>query len=294
MIENEQMEPLAGTELRKLQLIELELLLEFDRICRKHRIPYSIIGGTLLGAVRHKGFIPWDDDADVALLRSDYDAFVKALDQELDHERFYFQDRFLTEAYRWGYGKLRRHGTSFVRPNTEHLPYEQGVYIDIMPVDYIPDSFFGRWVCNGIAWFFRKASWAEIGKQTEQNPVFRCCYRLLSWIPFSALNRWFQRFITYLNRKPTKYLRCLAVPVVTSKGAEGGYWRYRSEWLENLAEYEFEGCYLMGFADSSAPLSRMYGDYMSPVKFPPVTFSGYGLLPVSEIQVDERLKQNLR
>ena len=60
---------LTDTQLQKLQLIELELLQEVDRICRKCNIHYNIIAGTLLGAVRHGGFIPWDDDADVALLR---------------------------------------------------------------------------------------------------------------------------------------------------------------------------------------------------------------------------------
>ncbi|MFR8069330.1 MAG: phosphorylcholine transferase LicD [Clostridium sp.] len=283
-------EPLAGKELRILQLTELELLIEFDRICRKNKIRYTIIGGTLLGAVRHKGFVPWDDDADVALLRSDYDAFVKALERDLDQERFYFQDRERTECYRWGYGKLRRKGTSFVRPNTEHLPYEQGVYIDVMPVDYIPDGKTGQLICNLICFFFRKAYWSEVGKQTESNHLYRFFYKILSFIPLSALNRGFKKFTVYLNRKPTTYLRCLAVPVVTSRG-NSGYWRYRSKWLEHLEDYEFEGYPLAGFADSESPLRRMYGDYLKPVKFPPVSLSGCELLPISEIQVDEKLKE---
>ena len=117
MSEVQQIKPLSGKKLRILQLTELELLLEFDRICRKNGIRYTIIGGTLLGAVRHKGFVPWDDDADVALLRSDYDAFVKALDEDLDKERFYFQDRGLSMGIwktqtSWNILYPSEHGTS--------------------------------------------------------------------------------------------------------------------------------------------------------------------------------------
>ena len=79
-------------ELKKLQKIELEMLIEIDRICKKNQIKYTLIGGSLLGAVRHKGFIPWDDDADVAMLREEYDRFVKACEVDLDTNRFYFQD----------------------------------------------------------------------------------------------------------------------------------------------------------------------------------------------------------
>ena len=66
---------LTEQELKQLQSIELELLIEFNRICRKYNIIYSIDGGTLLGAVRHGGFIPWDDDADVIMVRSEYEKF---------------------------------------------------------------------------------------------------------------------------------------------------------------------------------------------------------------------------
>ena len=83
---------LNETQLRQLQMTELELLEEVDRICKKCNIHYNIIAGTLLGAVRHGGFIPWDDDADVALLRPEYEKFRKACETELDTSRFYFQD----------------------------------------------------------------------------------------------------------------------------------------------------------------------------------------------------------
>ena len=68
---------IKGEEFRKLQLVELELLVEFDRVCRENNINYVIFAGTLLGAVRHQGYIPWDDDTDVALLREDYEKFKK-------------------------------------------------------------------------------------------------------------------------------------------------------------------------------------------------------------------------
>ena len=88
----EQKYQISEAELKQLQRIELEMLVELDRICRKYRIEYSLDGGTLLGAVRHKGFIPWDDDADVIMLRREYMKFRKACRKDLDHTRFFLQD----------------------------------------------------------------------------------------------------------------------------------------------------------------------------------------------------------
>ena len=114
---------LTESVLKQIHNIELEMLIEVDRICRKNNINYTIIGGTLLGAVRNGGFIPWDDDADVAMLRPEYEKFTNVLKKDLDISRFYFQDMRVTDGYRWGYGKIRRRNTLFLRENQELMSY---------------------------------------------------------------------------------------------------------------------------------------------------------------------------
>ena len=134
---------LDDKQLRQLQLIELEMLLEVDRICRKNQINYTITGGTLLGAVRHKGFIPWDDDADVALLRDEYERFCDACEKDLDKEKFFLQNWETDKNFNSGYAKLRRNNTHYVRVGQVKMKYHNGIY---MP------NFLRIFVC----FFFKK------------------------------------------------------------------------------------------------------------------------------------------
>ena len=80
----------CGMDLKELQNILLDILIEFNRICKKYNIKYSLAFGTLLGAVRHKGFIPWDDDVDVMMDRKNFDRFCKICPQEISKEFFFF------------------------------------------------------------------------------------------------------------------------------------------------------------------------------------------------------------
>ena len=185
---------LSEAELRELQMIEVEMLVEVDRICKKCGIKYCISAGTLLGAVRHKGFIPWDDDADVAFLRPEYEKFREACETELDHDRFYFQDYRNTKGYRWGYGKLRRKNTKFIRLHQEYMPYEQGVFIDIMPYDNVPDNILARKVHNFKCFMYRKCFWAPLGKNQEEG-IKKVAYKILDKIPDKKLYASFNRFL---------------------------------------------------------------------------------------------------
>lgn len=247
-------------QLRQLQLIELEMLIEVDRICTKCNIRYNIIGGTLLGAVRHAGFIPWDDDADIAMLRTEYNRFKEVCAVELDHSRFYFQDADETEGYRWSYGKLRRKKTLFLRENQEHMPYEQGVFIDIFPIDGVPDNYILR-ALNGFHCFcIRKIFWAEVGKIADKNAMKRFLYKQLSRIPREKVLRHYNKLVQKRNNKETKRARIALMPV-PNRG-----FGYMKKWFDNSGGYVFEGHALKGIKDYQDFLSFEFGDYM---KLPP-------------------------
>lgn len=247
---------LSETELRRVQAVLLELLCEVRRICDLADIRYAIIAGTLLGAVRHGGFIPWDDDADVALLRDEYEAFRTACEKYLDTERFYFQDHRNTPGYRWGYGKLRRKHSQYVVYGTEHLPYEQGIWIDIFPLDNIPERWGGRAVCNLHCFLIRKLLYSESGKYREPQWFKRGLYRLLSQIPLKKVIAHYEKYIWRRNQKRTSWVRILMFP--TPNWTYG----YLRSWYENVSEITFEGEKFSGVRDRDGYLTFKFGDYL--------------------------------
>ena len=258
--------------LRKIQLTQLEMLCEVDRICKKCGIHYNIIAGTLLGAVRHGGFIPWDDDADVALLRSEYVKFREACKTELDTSRFEFQDHEVTPGYLWGYGKLRRKGTLFLREHQEHLPYFQGIFIDIFPLDGVPDIYFLRCIHNFNCFCIRKALWAEVGRIADRSAFKRGLYSLLSKIPKKRI---FKRYAKFTKKNAgSGWVRRLTFPTPNRK------YGYLREWYENSADIKFEGVTFSGIKDYDAYLSFKFGDYMT---LPPE--EKRKTHPVSEIKI---------
>ena len=122
----------------------LLLLKEFDRVCKVLNIPYTLFAGTMLGAVRHEGFIPWDDDLDVLMMRSDYERFLAEAGAVLDSDKFYLQKEF-SEHWPMFFSKLRLNNTACLEKYHPKDPeVHQGVYIDIFPCDNGAKSEFGR------------------------------------------------------------------------------------------------------------------------------------------------------
>ncbi len=246
---------LEKNNLRKLQLTELEILKEFDRICRKNDIRYTLTGGTLLGAVRHGGFIPWDDDADVSMLRSEYEKFRTACEMDLNNE-YYFQDMRNTEGYRWGYGKLRKKGTLFLRENQEHMPYEQGVFIDIFPRDGVPDGLINRKLHKFRCFCVRKILWSEVGRIADSRRYMRMWFRFLSKAAGKHVYGIYGNLVKKSNRRNTQLVRNLTFPVPNGKD---GYLR---KWYEESVELEFEGHKFLANKSYKEWLEQEFGDYM--------------------------------
>ncbi len=136
--------PATPPPVRSHQLAILQLLEEFDRVCTLLGIPYVLFAGTLLGAVRHQGFVPWDDDLDVLLLRRDYQRFLGEAPAVLDRERFYMQGEF-SDHWPMFFSKLRLNGTTCLEPFSPRDPQmHQGVCMDIFPCDAAAGSPLGR------------------------------------------------------------------------------------------------------------------------------------------------------
>lgn len=125
--------------LQKLKRTELDILKDFISICRKYNLPYFATGGTAIGALRHQGFIPWDDDIDVCMLREDYDRFMEVAPKEMG-DRYIFMTTETEKKYPLMFGKMVKRNTRFVEDAYQQTDYPLGIFIDIFPYDKTPED----------------------------------------------------------------------------------------------------------------------------------------------------------
>lgn len=275
---------LSKKDFRRMQLVELDLLIEFDRVCRLHDIKYSLCSGTQLGAVRHKGFIPWDDDIDVCMLREEYEKFKTLAIPDLNSDICFFQDHTTDKYYRWGFGKIRRKGTTYIRAGQEHMKYKTGVFIDIIPYDDVPDNIIGQVFQSIYCFCLRKILWAQVGKKNEKG-FLKVWYKMLSVIPSDWVFALLKPCISKNNNSTGNRVRGLMFP---APGVEYGATTKLSErfgmpkkWFTELNEYEFENHLFLGTAYPHEYLTYKFGDYM---KLPPLD-QREGHAPVSFIDL---------
>ena len=238
--------------LNQHQTVLLELLKEFDRVCKKHNIPYIVFCGSAIGAVRHHGFIPWDDDLDVSLLREDYERLL-ALPHSEWGEAYYLQAEF-SDHWPMNFSKLRKNNTTCLEKYHPKDPAShQGIYIDVFPCDNAADTekkrlrqFRASRVVVAKALNRRGYETNSRGKKL----VMAIC-RLLPM----------KLFYTYAKGSKLKnseyvhtFLACTSKP---KKGI------YRREWFTERVEMEFEDMKVPVSAHYHDLLTTMYGDYMT-------------------------------
>lgn len=135
---------LVTVDRKKVWAVVLDLLIEFDAVCKKHNIKYFLDGGSLLGAIRHNGFIPWDDDIDVTMPREDYDRFLQ-LGNEFKYP-YFFQTPYTDSGCFYTYAKIRNSNTTALNQLFKYQGFNQGIWITVFPLD----KFFLDKTCEDI------------------------------------------------------------------------------------------------------------------------------------------------
>ena len=254
------MRAMTSKEVKKCQL---DLLMELDEYCRTNKIQYFLFAGSLIGAVRHKGFIPWDDDIDVCMKREDYDFFFANFNKQKNHygKAVCIENdvNYYTPA-----GKILDSRTILVEEI--NLNYPIGVYIDVFPLDRMPDDITEITILNRRIDKYRKAITLKTSKVSKdrtwyKNAVLRIGELFLKPISMRYLLNNISR-LAQTYKDVTSCTRLADISVFTYGMKEV---HLMSE-FEKTVELEFEGRIFWGPCGYDSVLKRMYGDYM---KLPP-------------------------
>ncbi len=250
--------------LRKVQLLMLEIAKELKRVCEKNNIRYFLMWGTLLGAVRHGGFIPWDDDMDFGMLREDYEKFIEACKKDLD-PRFFLQTWDTDPNFPLAFAKLRLNGTHFLEKFSEKAQMNNGIFIDIFPLDHVPDSDFANKVRSSRCFVCERLMWLKkgMGKNIKEESLggkikYNVFYTLSKVVPYEWLKKHYEKILRGDNAQKTG--RVDGPTVFHFFGVTG----FSSKWPSEIEEIPFETTQFPAFKDKEGYLTFFYGDYMTP------------------------------
>ena len=241
---------------KKIWAIELDLLSELDRVCRKHGLPYILWAGTLLGAVRHKGFIPWDDDIDVAMFREDYEKLL-TLKDEFRHP-YFLQTPHTDPEAGYTHAKIRNSNTTAFNRLWGYRKYNLGMYIDIFPFEYLHMEGIQDRVDEIERLSVQNSLWMKMPSPYKNERDIRRikdCEVKTSDDVVRNFDR-IQELATMYNGIPEQYVNKVITKVKQIK-------RYPATMFTDTVEMEFEKHMFPVPREWDRVCALMYGDYMT-------------------------------
>ena len=252
-------------DFKELQKIELNILVYFDKFCRQNDLRYSLLGGTLLGAVRHKGFIPWDDDIDVMMPRSDY---IKLCASFPNNEEYVLLNNSNNPKFGYMYAKIIDNRTIIDEKNTNRNNLVSGVFIDIFIYDGMGNTINSAKRKFNSSSFLRELLVASNWKKYFRSKTHSFLYEPARFLLYLASRFINQRKI--IKRVEGKYKsldfdKCNYVGNLCSDRRDKSI--IKRSFFDDFIELEFETYKFMAFKGYETYLIAMYGDYM---QLPPV------------------------
>lgn len=259
MSENTLMTKLTPDILEKLQLTQIEILEEIVRICEKYHLRYFMIYGTLIGAIRHQGFIPWDDDLDIGMPRDDYEKFMQVAKSELS-EKYYLQNTDTESEYWLTFAKIRKNNTVFEEPSVAGMSdkIHKGIFVDIFPFDYVKKN---SGVFVHLQFILSKAiietMYYKAGVySTKASLNYKTLDSVLNMLSMRMLSKLQSKIASAQNRKKSKYLADLN----SSRKYLAAI--YPISYFLPVQDGDFAGKKFKIPNDYDTYLKMVYGDYM--------------------------------
>ena len=255
--------PEITIDLKELQEVQLEIVQEFDKVCRANNLKYHIYSGTLIGAVRHKGFIPWDDDIDISMLRDDYERFLKVAPKYLS-DNYFIQNYKTDKEFVHSFTRLQKKGTTLVQSAWQHIDMSHKIFIDIFPMDYIePNTLKGKLQFKSLFAFRkfkdnRRTNYDE-NKNNIKNNLNKIIQKFTKLLPMSFYNTVETKIAKAFYRQKT------ATVTLLTDGNKNIYYDCLTpaKFFVDVRDFEFEGVRLLGPVEYDSVLKRQYGDYMT-------------------------------
>jgi len=265
-----------SSKMKEIWSVQLDMFAEFDRVCRKYDIKYVASGGTLLGAVRHHGYIPWDDDMDLMLMRDQYDKLCQVAPLEFQHPYFFQTEETDPGFHRW-FARLRNSETTAIQKYEipYHFKYNQGVFIDIFPMDGVADnqkrslqqqkiSFYKSIYYKLLA--VEKSYWSDNEPPSKRWAKIIAHFLFGKLVGYTPVTQWAWRKVDeifkWYSNDETEFVSLLSFEF------NNLHHEVRSSYLNDIIEVDFEFMKIPIFASFDEHLRLKYGDYMTPMKSP--------------------------